>query len=55
MDKAKVAALIKKVELYEGAKKLLIEILVEIISGVISKLISGGWPGPQREPDTARA
>ena len=32
----------KKVELFDGAKKLIIEVLVEVISGVISKLISGG-------------
>ena len=50
MDKSKVVALMKKVELYEGAKKLLIEILVEVITGVISKLISGGTGGRQNKP-----
>lgn len=35
----------KKLELYEGIRKLVVEILVETISGVISKLISGGAAG----------
>lgn len=45
--------LMKKVELYDGLKKLLIEVLVEVITGVVSKLISGGKAGLQREPELA--
>jgi hypothetical protein len=53
MTKKQQQKLVKKVELYEGVKKLLIEILVEVITGVVSKLISGGKAGLQREPELA--
>jgi hypothetical protein len=50
---------LKKVEFFEMLKKLVIEILIEVISGVISKLVSGGAPGhtlkrPDRVHATAR-
>lgn len=33
-----------RLQMYEGAKKLIVEILVEVISGVIAKFLSGA-PG----------
>jgi hypothetical protein len=38
---------VKKIEVYEAMKKLIVEVLVEVISGVIAKLISGGAAGRQ--------
>lgn len=35
-----------RLQMYEGAKKLIVEILVEVISGVIAKFLSG-TPGRQ--------
>lgn len=49
MVKVKMSAE-QKVAVYEGMKKLVIEVLVEVISGVIAKLVSGGRPGSQPEP-----
>lgn len=55
MTKVNVAALMKKVEFYDGLRKFIVDVLVEVISGVILKLISGGAPGLQRTPDWAEA
>ena len=55
MTKLKVTELVKKVEFYEGARKILVEILVDVIAGVISKLISGGPTGPQSKATLGNA
>jgi hypothetical protein len=34
-----------KLQMYEAARKIIVELLVEVISGVISKLFFGGAPG----------
>ena len=52
---SRMTDLVRKVEIYDGMKKFIIEVLVEVISGVILKLISGGVPGRQREPKWAGA
>ena len=52
---SRMTDLVRKVEIYDGMKKFIIEVLVEVISGVIIKLISGGVPGRQREPKWADA
>lgn len=53
VTKQNLIALMKKVELYESLKRLVIEVLVEVISGVITKLIAGGTAGTQPEPSEA--
>jgi len=39
-----------KLEFYEALKKLMIEVMVEVISGVIAKIMSGGLAGRQTKP-----
>ena len=36
----------KKVQLFDTFKKFFVEVMVEVISGVISKLISGSTQAP---------
>ena len=55
MTKVNVVALMKKVEFYEGLRKFIVDVLVDVLSGVILKLISGGAPGLQRTPEWADA
>lgn len=45
--KLKIPELVKKVEFYEGLRKLFVELAVEIIVGVIRRLIVGGASGRQ--------
>jgi hypothetical protein len=55
MTKVNVAAVLKKVEFYDALRKFIVDVLVDVISGVILKLISGGAPGLQRTPKWADA
>lgn len=36
-------------EFYEAVRRLVVELMIEVITGVIAKLVSGGWPGVQTE------